>query len=68
VRCEDAGGIPAHLTKDRWPGPRTDRRGLHVIDVVEPEWPESNTETWEGGHHLAPSSSWGPRSSSSRSR
>jgi SAM-dependent methyltransferase len=26
--------------------------GLRVLDVVEPEWPESNTETWGG---------WSPR-------
>ncbi len=48
---QDAGGTATYVEHHRTLGDRVRElaeAGLHVSDVVEPEWPETNTSTWGG--------------------
>jgi len=48
---EDANGTIVYVEHHRTLGDRVREitaAGLHLVDLVEPEWPESNTETWGG--------------------
>ena len=47
----DAEGRATYVEHHRTMGDRVREivaAGLALVDVVEPEWPESNTETWGG--------------------
>ena len=52
---EDASGTATYVEHHRTLGDRVREivaAGLRLVDIVEPEWPESNLETWAGWSQL----------------
>jgi ubiquinone/menaquinone biosynthesis C-methylase UbiE len=52
---QDAAGQATYVEHHRTLGDRVREivaAGLRVVDVVEPEWPESNLDTWAGWSQL----------------
>jgi hypothetical protein len=52
---QDAAGQATYVEHHRTFGDRVREiaaAGLRLVDVVEPEWPESNLETWAGWSQL----------------